>query len=373
MFTKKRSWHFWKDRPCPNLITGFFNNRSSIIRKERSIAPPAITVNRTILNEPVIFNKSVQAAKEICDFWRTYYKSADWTANINEADVYDILGKDKTTIIGVRNPEGQLVGTVASIPLTGQFLHHREEIKQAFFLVDYLVLHPLMRGRGVAGWLLGWLDYLTSKKGPVIHCWFRESYNIRGKLSKMVAVPFSRMNTLHISYVSLATRPHPEHAQEITWHSVRKVLNDIKVSKEFSFDLMYIPNDTYNTTWWRVELLEYPSCALIVGIKNTGKMKSNNQCIYNVVFTCFVRLIPGNVNDIAEPFWATDSYIPALRSSIEAAAFTQKCDIITVSDNSTCGDDYLEKWPQWRIANRKRKLYMYNWRSPTIGSIVWPV
>lgn len=374
MLSKKRTWHFWKDRPCSNIVSGLLTQSSKLLRIRPSEPPPALNVNRNIIHVPVVFNKTTASVKELCEFWKAYYKAGDWTMNMKESVVCEILGREHTTIIGVRNPEGQLVGTVASIQLVGQMYHYEHKLNYPFFMVDYLVLHPHMRNRGVAGWLLGWLDHLTSLRGPSIHCWFRESYYMRSKLSRMTISPFARMRTIQISYVSLATRPHPEHVEQLSWQSVRTILHDIKESKEFSFSLLFIPNESNDTTWWRVELLDYPSCALIVGIKNTMRMKSNNRMIYKVVFTCFVRLRPGSVHDIADPFWVdSDAYIPAIRNSIEAAAYTQKCDIITVTNNSSCGDDHLNKWPHWQTTNRKFKMFVYNWSGSNGGTIIWPM
>jgi hypothetical protein len=347
---------------------------SKILRTKPSEPPPSLNVNRNIIQVPVVFAKTNDSVRELCEFWKAYYRAGDWTMNMKESVVREIVGREHTTIIGVRNPEGELVGTVASIQLIGQMYHNEHKLNYPFFLVDYLVLHPQMRNRGVAGWLLGWLDHLTSLRGPCIHCWFRESYYMRSNLSLMTIAPFHRMRTMQISYVSLATRSHPEQVEQISWQSVRSILNDIKEKKEFSFSLMFIPNESIDTTWWRVELLDYPSCALIIGIKNTMRVKSNNRMIYKVVFTCFVRLRPGNVDDIADPFWVDgDSYIPAIRSSIEAAAFTQKCDIITVTNNSSCGDDHLKKWPHWHETNRKLKMFVYNWSGSSGGTIIWPI
>ena len=377
MRSAQRSWHFWDNRPCIHLFSSLLFKNKHILRNEQPNSPPPLSINRTMnAKEPIQFSSSLHSAKELSRFWNTYYKTSEWSVHYSEKDVLEMLQKEHATILGVRNPEGEIVGTVASMPLTGRFVCQDEELQQKFFQVECLVIHPHMRGKGLAGWLLAWLDYMTSRNGAVVHSWIRESrFTNTTKLSKRTIVPFTRMITAQISFARLVTKPHPERVDPISWKTMLSLFHEIRNSKHYGFDLFYIPNEEPNITWWRVEIPDHPSCAMIVGIADTYRVKGKSK-IYNVAFTCFVRIRPGDTNDIADPFWyEDDSYCPYIQECIEAAAVAQKCDILTISNNSTCGDPFLKKWSNWSMSERKRKLYLYNWNHPSLinGSIIWPM
>ena len=375
MLHAKREWRFWKNRPCIRTFSNIANTQNAIIRKEHASPPPALRINQIVHTHPTVFNVSAQSASELTQFWNAYYATSDWKIQYSESTVFDMLSTNQAqnTIIGVRNPEGDLIGTVASIRLNGKFMTNAKEHEQSFFKVECLVLHPQIRGRGVAGWLLAWLDHLTSKNGPVVHVWIRESFHKQQRLPKTHAKPFVRMNTIQISLISIATRRHEEEVTQLQWHAFKNILNQIPFVKDSQFDLTYIPNEPKDITCWRVEISEYPSNAFIVAIKDTHKLcLRQKKPIFDVVFTCFVRIRPGNMSDLADPFWVDETHCPHIRECIEAAAFTQKCDLLTVSDNSICGDPYLYKWPSVRVNRSKKKIYMYNWTPQISGTIVWP-
>ena len=353
MLSDKR-WHFWKNRPCANVFS-MFRSSTTALRTELCPSPPPITIQHYNWKEPIHFGTSLRIAKELANFWNTFYNTKEWRVKYTSSIVYDMIGKDKATILGVRNRDGEIVGTIASIPLAGKFVTNTQEIDQPFYQVECLVIHPTFRNHGLAGWLLGWLDHFTSNAGPVVHCWFRESSV--SKLSKMAIVPIQRAITAQISYVGMAKTMHFEHVDQLEWPIVQGLFHDIRVSKDRPFDLLYIPDETQDTTWWRVGIMDYPSCAMVIGIKDTGKYISEKK-LYNVVFTCFVRI--RNDKEMYEPFWMEESPCPYIRDCIEAAACMQKCDILQVSNISSCGDPYLNTWKNVRITDKKRKLYMYN-------------
>jgi len=371
----RRHWHFWDNRPCVNLFSSMLFKNRRILRNDRPTVPPPLWVHRTmLLKEPLRLGPSTQNAKELASFWNIYYKTSEWFVHFSEKTVFSMLQKENATILCIRNQEGEIVGTVASMPLTGTFISQSEELKQSFFQVECLVLHPNVRGKGVAGWLLAWLDYLTSLNGPVVHSWLRESrVTNTTKLSKMTVVPYTKMIVAQMNLSHLKTKPHPEKVDALPWKTVQALFHEIRNSKDYGFDLLYIPNESPHITWWKVGIPEHPSCAMIVGISDTHRLRGKHK-IYNVVFTCFARVRPGD--DVADPFWyEDDSYCPYIQDCIEAAAVAQKCDILNVSNQPTCGDPFLKKWTNCIMSERKRKLYLYNWNYPSFinGSIVWPL
>jgi GNAT superfamily N-acetyltransferase len=285
-----------------------------------------------------------------------------------------MLHTEATTILGFRNADGELVGTVASCPLSGTFVKQGETISQRFFQVECLVLHPSIRGKGLAGWLLAWLDYCTSQRDSVIHTWMRESLHTR-KLPQRKIAPFRKMRTAQARYVDLVTRPHPERVDAIPWPTVHALLHSMRVSDNYGFDMLYIPNESPTVTWWRVEIPDHPYCAMVVGIASSHRRRLKQRIFY-VVCTFFVRTRPDDRMELKDPFWyEEDTYCPYIQGCIEAAACAQTCDIVTVSNHSACGDPFLKKWEHWTVSKRNRKLYFYNWNHPLLGNgkILWPV
>jgi len=367
-----RKWHFWENRPCIHLFSIWPRSRQ-ILRSDRPLPPPPFQLGKTTqVKEPVLFSGSMQTARELTKFWNTHYKTIDWNVHYTETDVHDML--QPSTVIGVRNPDGDLIATVASRPLDGTFVRQNEVMTQRFFEVDCLVLHPDWRGKGLAGWLLAWLDLITSREEPVIHTWMRESL-ISKQLPKRTIVPFARMHTAQLFLTSLSTRPHLETVQPLPWPTIRTLLHTIRSSQQYSFDLLYIPKETSNVTWWRVEIPEHPLCAMVIGIASTNRLHHKKH-IFRLAFTCFVRTSPGDTLGLRDPFWyEEDSQCPYIQDCIEAAAYTQKCDILIVTNQSTCGDPFLKHWANVHLIERKRKQYFYNWNHPSLlgGAMLWPV
>lgn len=82
---------------------------------------------------------------------------------------------DRNLVLVLRNPEKQICAVVASLQNDALFGFPEATEQPNARRADYLCVHPLLRGRGLAGWMLGWLDHLTHKKwGAVPHMawWF---------------------------------------------------------------------------------------------------------------------------------------------------------------------------------------------------------
>ena len=364
-----RSSHFWNNRPCIHLFSSLGFKQGSILRRTQPAKPPPPSSMR--IKEPIRFSASLSSARDLRKFWNTYYTTNEWTVSYTDVDVMDMLQQERTTILGIRDSEGEIVATVASCPLPGIFFQQDKELQQNVFQVTCLVLHPQFRGKGLAGWLLNWLDYHTSRGEPVIHCWLRESHAKR--LPKMKIVPFSQMRTAETTFLRLSQSPHPEKVESLSYSTVKELFHAIRSSDQYGFDLLYIPSESPHITWWKVDLSDIGSCAMVVGIADTKRVRLTER-IYNVVFTCFVRIDKEGL--LTSPFWYDEgSYCPYVQECVEAAAFAQGCDIVTVTNSSTCGEPFLKQWAGWKITERKRKLYMYNLNHSSFrnGSILFPV
>ena len=391
-----RTWHFWSSscRAGPSYIHSIspFVKQSSILRKEPATPPPMLKINRKfIVKEPEILVPSFKVVKEMTQFWNECYRADDWIFEITESRALEILNRESSTILGIRTPEGLLVGTVISSQLPGSILSGTLEIKEKVCQVEGLVLHPQLRDRGAAGWLLAWLDYYTSQKEPVVHVWIRESHKKQASLPNRSAMPATKMFVAETSYLYLS-KP-AVNCRRMPWNSIRDILYEIHTDSLNEFDVLYIPSkENTDITWWLSDIDEYPSCAVLVGIADThkrrrlphfvdakGVQKYVYHPIHNIVFTCIVRRRPGKVDDLSSPFWwdSEKRAPPYIREGIEAAVCAMKCDIITVYDTHVRGDVMLEYWKDanWKIyTERKWKFYMYNWIPPNFGhaEVIWP-
>jgi len=391
-----RTWHFWTaaSRAGPTYVHAVspFAKQNSILRTEPATPPPMLKINRKfIVKEPEMLVPSMRVAKELTQFWNECYRADDWIFEIDEARVADILNRSNSIALAIRTPEGLLVGTALSSHLPGVVISGTREIKEKVYQVEGLVLHPQLRERGAAGWLLGWLDYYTSQKEPVVHVWFRDSHKKQAALPNRFAMSATRQSYAETSYIRLS-RPMVDCIQ-MPWSAVSEVLHEIYTDSYNDFDVLYIPNrENPDVQWWLADMAEHPACAVLVGIANTHKLrriphfldskgiqKYKYIPIHNIVFTCIVRRRPGKIEDLSSPFWweqekAAPGYI---RESIEAAVYAMKCEIVTIYDTHVRGDFVLENWKDdgWTICKESKwKFYMYNWMPSNFGhcEVIWP-
>ena len=391
-----RTWHFWTaaSRAGPTYVHAVspFAKQNSILRTEPATPPPMLKINRKfIVKEPEVLSPSFRTAKELTQFWNECYQADDWIFEIDESRVAEILNRANSTALGIRTPEGLLVGTALSSHLPGVVLSGFNEIKEKVYQVEGLVLHPQLRERGAAGWLLAWLDYYTSQKEPAVHVWLRESHKKQASLPNRYAMPSTRLDIAETSYMRL-TRPVVNCIQ-MPWVAVSEVLHEIYMDNYNEFDILYVPNrDNPDIKWWLSDIADHPACAVLVGIADTHKLrrvahfldakgiqKYKHIPIHNIVFTSIVRRRPGKFDDLSSPFWwdkekAAPGYI---REAIEAAVYAMKCEIVTIYDTHVRGDTVLENWKDdgWTLCkDSKWKFYMYNWMPPNFGrcEVIWP-
>ena len=165
--------HFWQNRPCQNVFNIFNPFSRNVIRSTPAPQPmPHIHIHKMTL-EPERIRPSIHSARVLAKFWKTWYKTTEWAFSMEDHELLEWIHRKGCTVLGILGPDKQLLGTVMSSPLEGTLYVGGKHVDIPLFQIDCLVLHPQIRGRGAAGWLLAWLDFSTSQHGPVAHCWKR--------------------------------------------------------------------------------------------------------------------------------------------------------------------------------------------------------
>jgi len=376
-------WHFWKGRPAPSIKHSFnpFTKTNAILRSKAAPPPPPLTIHLHhpyIVSGPIQIPTSKKSAKEIAKLWNDHSQIGDWSIRVSELDVMDILQAPGTIAIGIHTPGVGIVGTILSRPLRGISLVGEKDCELR--IVEGLVLHPELRGGGAAGWLIGWLDHLTSAAHPTTHIWFRETCKQQQSvLPKSVVRPAASDYVAQTTLTKLMEYPDQEPpvqvATPVSWKSVSPILHALWSS----YSIVFHPDqEPTNLSWWRSDIPGFPTAAILVGIARTKRIHASLDLpLYNVVFSCFVRIQPESPLGMTDPFWnnTEEPMCDMIREGIEAAAIAQKCDILQVyspspSFGSGSGSGSGTAWNnrKWTILRKqKRKMYMYNRIPPGMG------
>jgi hypothetical protein len=262
----------------------------------------------------------------------------------------------------------------------GLFGFYGEKAQPSPRRIQYLCIHPMLRGRGLAGWLLGWLDTISHQTyGPCVHLgwWFAPTHSctwspfpsiVQTKLYKKV---FSLENNRIYEYSEL---------EHISVAAAKRVIDEL-LSEEVG-DWLGTSNGTYlglyniptnqEIHWWKYTDEDLHGCSVLVGLVPT-QLEAKEGQVWQVVYCSFVRSRPGNPNDICMPFWDsshTYKYIP--KTVIEMALKAQGVRVAIISDiHSHYGgglhpsDWRLNSHSDWTPLEERSKLCIYNWMPPT--------
>lgn len=109
--------------------------------------------------------------KELTEFWNLFYKGPDWRMDLTEDHVRSYLNDLKVYVLLLLDKE-RIVATIVSTPCALN-MSHGGKCPNAR-IIEGLVVHPFLRSKGIAGFMISYMDYFTSKHGPVCHLWARE-------------------------------------------------------------------------------------------------------------------------------------------------------------------------------------------------------
>lgn len=110
----------------------------------------------------------------VATFWQKYYSGSDWELDESvHVWVHRYLQDPGVFAFGLLNSSG-LLATIVSTPLGPTTMSHGASLRSTR-VIEGLCVHDVCRGKGVAGFMIEYIDAYTSKVcGPVAHFWSRE-------------------------------------------------------------------------------------------------------------------------------------------------------------------------------------------------------
>jgi hypothetical protein len=375
-----RHWYFHSNTQFagPSQLDSlcFWDRKQRFLRTKPPSPPPKYIISPTWkLESPEILSPSTKNIDELHVF---FSKHASLTQDYKYEGIPDelksLLINSKNIFLLIRNPEGEICGTAASIFEPAVIGFKKEGYTAEFRYIDYICVHPQLRKRGIVGWLLGWLDHMTHIKfGPVAHFYWKFHLQKAWPPSPIPSITTLRLwkkkfdKRMSLKQKNICQVSHTA-ALKVLEDIVRNPNEEIQYDLGADFDLFCIPS--LNQINWYRYTIEDTGCAILVGLCKT---KYN---ITQVLYCSFIRVRPGNSEDMFGPFWDTSSeYSDLPRTVIESAARLQGCEWLVVSNLLTQygGGREPSQWPSWTPEKAGLDLYLYNWMPPTfsLGSIVW--
>lgn len=383
-----RFWHFHTDSsragPTRLLSWKLWDRKPRILRRQVPKPPPPYQISpQWKATSAERAGPSPRTAEQIEEFFCKHYKTrTGFTYTPQSISWFHLLVDPKVMVLLLRNPEGDICGCIASIPEKGQFgfSGQRSEI-QDLRIMNHLCIHPLLKKRGLAGWMMAWLDHLTAKEfGPCVHM----SWSFLKRIAPLRGIP----SLCTLRWWKRVYRPESlrayeaEKCYELSAAAAHKVIleiitnnrSDHPLSLGLDFDLHYMSSVT-DIRWWRCDLEETYGCAILVGLQKTH-LSLNGKPVWVLVYCSYVRGRPGNHLDISMPFWdeAEDNQ-DYPKSAIDLACVACGCSTVLVSDLSSCYGSGREprEWKGWSLMDEKSNFYMYNWMPPnfSIMNMLW--
>jgi len=157
--------NFWSQNPAAPTWLHTWERilTPGYLRQERALEP------RIAGYEPVRATSS--HSKELTEFWNLFYRGEDWRMDLTEENVLAYLNDIRVYVYILMDKE-RIVASIVSTPCS-LVMSHGGNCPNAR-VIEGLVVHPYLRGKGVAGILIAYMDYVTSRVGPVCHLWSRE-------------------------------------------------------------------------------------------------------------------------------------------------------------------------------------------------------
>lgn len=110
---------------------------------------------------------------QLCTFWRTHYGGRDWILDAQPAWVLRYLDDQHVIKLVCCAEDGTWIATIVSTPFNGAVYVGTTTWSQ-LRMVEGLCVTQEWRRRGIAGYMIAYLDFITSGSGPVGHLWSRE-------------------------------------------------------------------------------------------------------------------------------------------------------------------------------------------------------
>jgi hypothetical protein len=151
-----------------------FDSGGHFMRLTRPTKPMPYTNETLTINEPVLLTKS--NASEIASFWNNHYCGSDWKMDATTEWINSLFDTSKI-VLGVYGKSGKLIGTIMSRKIGGSLIGSNLGMTltaDRIFVIEGLCIDELFRGKHLAGWLISYMDFISSMYGPVSHIFSRE-------------------------------------------------------------------------------------------------------------------------------------------------------------------------------------------------------
>jgi hypothetical protein len=383
-----RFWRFHTDtnRAGPTRIQKYLSKRTpKFLRTSVPNPPPPYTISsQWKATKPEICQLSLHTLGELETFLHTNYKTkAGFQYKKGTLDI-PRLSDSNTMILLLRNPESHICGCVISIVHEGLFGFTEYAQQPKPRIVQYLCIHPLLRGRGLAGWLLAWLDTFTHEAyGPCAHLgwWSAKSSYAWNPLPSIVQTTMYKM--------VLCPEPLRKYEEDtilqVNHAAAKRVLEELLTPNHVedwirqtyeSFTGMYSIPSNQEVHWWKYTHDDLYGCSILVGLAPT-QLEAPEGHIWQVVYCSYVRGRPGNPNDMFSPFWEESStYKTIPKRAIELALNAQGVRVAIVSDiySQYGGGSHPSNWTshkedqaRWTRISQRSKLCIYNWMPSSFG------
>ena len=288
-------------------------------------------------------------ALEISKFWNSYYSGPNWKFNCKSKDVERWMDQGFILVLKETiDSEKIIVATFVCRIINGGVICG-SHIKQAG-LLDGFVVHPRLRGKGLASYMLVAMDkevYTMATMNQSILLWFREHAT---SINSVLQAPISVLDYCYINFKDIpnhkddATIPEPE--------VVEQILNSVIDNSVSQFTILSRNFADPDIFWTLVN-------SSIVGIADTHRISNDGFVLWEVVFAA----------NLSPPFFSN------LQIPIEISALKLPCTKgIIFATNSKSRGNLSPSSPWVSGKSGYLSMHVYNWMPPTFitGDILFP-
>ena len=278
-------------------------------------------------------------------FWQKYYSGSDWELDDSvHVWAHRYLQDPDVFAFGLFNSSG-LLATIVSTPLGPTMMSHGASLRSTR-VIEGLCVHDVCRGKGVAGFMIEYIDAYTSKAcGPVALFWSRE----------MSAKPLfsTAISTDTYAYTRCELCPERLRVNPVEW----SVFQGLWTSNTSSWPGKCIIATAPVSRRGALIVLEVQNH--IVVVSRTGRRtKPDRIPIWEVVW-CGLRvdniLVPGN---------CTEGVLTSVAAYLKTG--------LLFASSSPIGGGVARDWALWHYGRSGvHAWYIYNYVPPAFGSCLF--
>ena len=180
-----RFFNFFQYTVPMAMATGFWSTTNAVpswlstwIPREPGYVRPELPLLPHIPPPYSISRLTTADAGAVAALWRTEYGGEDWTWVGGEEALTPYLRDRRVVALGLRFSAARLVATIFAVPFGERTRIGKGLLDNyGFHVVEGLVVHRSLRGRGVAGWMMAAVDGTVSRlyaPRPFACLWARE-------------------------------------------------------------------------------------------------------------------------------------------------------------------------------------------------------